>query len=67
MRKEKLGVKDSLVIIAISYYLTGDVSSIHSAYKRNKKLMSKSAKETMHMMTISKDPVAVLEAGLKEL
>lgn len=64
---KKLSVKDSLIIIAIAYYLSGDIKDLYSAYKRNKKFMSKQARQMMQMMVISKNPLAILEAGLSAL
>ena len=64
---QKLGVKDALVIVAISYYLSGNVRDLHASYRRNKSNMTKEALNVMHMMVSSKDPVAIMEAGLKEI
>lgn len=64
---KNLSVGDSLIIIAISYYLSGNVRDLHAAYRRNKSNMNKAALGVMSMMVSSKNPVAVMEAGLKEI
>ena len=64
---KNLNVKDSLIIVAISYYLSGNVRDLHAAYHRNKSNMTKEALNVMHMMVSSKNPVAIMEAGLKEI
>lgn len=66
-KDHKMGVKDTLVIIAISYYLSGEIRDLHAAYHRNKSNMNKAALDIMSMMVSSKDPVAIMEAGLKEI
>lgn len=64
---EKLGVKDSLVILGIAYYLRRSIKDLKSAYERNKPFMTDKAVTIMSMMINSKDPVTVMEAGLAEI
>lgn len=64
---KKLSVKDSVLNLGIAYYLDGSLDNLKKAYKTNKKNMSHEAKQVMRMMISSKNPVAVLNAGIEEV